>query len=146
MKLHLTVTSRMRLAALGGGRMARRTAGYTMSEIIIVIFVLGLLAAIAIPVYNNIRAAGVDNIKLKNADMLNQMAATLHNAGVTTDWADAAAAFAAMRGGIALQTRGNTMVVRLDKDLTPAAYDFVTGSVDAPARFTARTGQPQVNP
>ena len=122
------------------------TRGYTMSEIIIVIVVLGLLAAIAIPVYNNIRAAGVDNVKAKNADMLNQLSATVHNGGVLTDWADAPAAFTALRGGIAIQAGANVMTVRLDKDLTAAAYNYVAGTAAAPARFTAVLGQPNVNP
>ena len=47
MKLHLPVLPNMRLA-LGGGRTARRTSGYTMSEIIIVIIVLGLMVSCVI--------------------------------------------------------------------------------------------------
>lgn len=124
----------------------RSRRGYTMAEIIIVIIVLGLLAAVAIPVYNNIRAAGVDNIKRKNADMLNQMAATLHNGGVQTNWADADAAFAALRAGINIQSGGTVMVLRLDKNLTSAAYNYVPGTAAAPAQFTAITGQANVDP
>ena len=128
------------------GLSARSRRGYTMAEIIIVIIVLGLLAAVAIPVYNNIRAAGVDNIKRKNADMLNQMAATLHNGGVVTNWADASAAFTALRGGINIQSGGTTMVIRLDKNLTAAAYNYVPGDNATPAQFSAITGQANVDP
>lgn len=124
----------------------RSRRGYTMAEIIIVIIVLGLLAAVAIPVYNNIRAAGVDNIKRKNADMLNQMSATLHNGGVLTNWADASAALAALRTGINIQSGGTVMVIRLDKNLTAAAYNYVAGTAAAPAQFNAITGQANVDP
>jgi type II secretory pathway pseudopilin PulG len=119
-----------------------------MSEIIIVIVVLGLLAAIAVPVYNNIRAAGVDNVKTKNADMLNQMVTTAHNGGVDTNsWVDSAAAIAALRGGINIQSGANTMVIRLEKALTVAAYTYTPSAVPSrPGVFAAVLGQPNIDP
>lgn len=122
--------------------------GYTMSEIVIVIVVLGLLAAIAVPVYNNIRAAGTDNVKTKNADMLNQMVTTVHNGGIDTNtWSDSAAAIAALRGGIQIQTGTNTMTIRLEKALTAAAYTYTPSTVpSSPGTFAAVLGQPNVNP
>lgn len=121
--------------------------GYTMSEIIIVIVVLGLLAAIAVPVYNNIRAAGVDNVKMKNADMLNQLVTTAQNGGVDVNaWADANAAITALRGGLTIQSGSTPMVVRLETQLNPSAYSFTVGSTTSLPRFAAITGQPNVNP
>jgi type II secretory pathway pseudopilin PulG len=119
-----------------------------MSEIIIVIVVLGLLAAIAVPVYNNIRAAGVDNVKTKNADMLNQMVTTAHNGGVDTNsWVDAAAAIGALRGGINIQSGANTMVIRLEKALTVGAYTYTPAAVPSrPGVFAAVLGQANIDP
>lgn len=118
-----------------------------MSEIIIVIVVLGLLALIAVPVYNNIRAAGVDNVKIKNADIMNQLISTAHNGGVNvTAWSDGAAAVSALQGGLNITSGGTTMTVRLEKNVNVAAYRYDPATATALPRFTAITGQPEVNP
>jgi prepilin-type N-terminal cleavage/methylation domain-containing protein len=121
---------------------------YTMSEIIIVIVVLGLLASVAVPVYNNIRAAGVDNVKQKNADMLNQMATTVHNGGFDTSaWTDATTAINGLRAGISIASGATTMTVRLEKVLNAAAYTYTPSTVPSrPGVFAAVLGQPSIDP
>ena len=124
--------------------------GYTMSEIIIVIVVLGLLAAIAVPIYNNVRNAGADNVKIKNADMLNQMMTAIHNGGVdTTVWTDAAAAINALEAGVTIPSANPNAAkqqIRLEKQLNAAAYTFTAGTPDKAPVFAPVLNQPTVNP
>lgn len=121
-----------------------------MSEIIIVIVVLGLLAAIAVPIYNNVRNAGSDNVKIKNADMLNQMMTAVHNGGVdTTVWTDGAAAITALRSGVSIKGANASAAqqqIRLEKDLNPAAYTFTVGTPDTAPVFAPILGKPTVTP
>lgn len=121
-----------------------------MSEIIIVIVVLGLLAAIAVPIYNNVRNAGADNVKIKNADMLNQMMTAIHNGGVdTTGWADANAVITALRAGVQIPSASAAAApqeVRLEKDLNAAAYTFTPGTNARAPLFAPILNQPSVRP
>lgn len=150
----LTVAlSSSRFSALRSRKSDRRLAsrrGYTMSEIIIVIVVLGLLAAIAVPIYNNVRNAGADNVKIKNADMLNQMMTAIHNGGVdTTVWADASAAITALRAGVSIPSANPAAAaqeIRLEKQLNAAAYGFVRGTPTQAPVFSPVLNQPSVTP
>jgi type II secretory pathway pseudopilin PulG len=121
-----------------------------MSEIIIVIVVLGLLAAIAVPIYNNVRNAGADNVKIKNADMLNQMMTAIHKGGVdTTGWSDAPAVFTALETGVAIpsMTPGAAgQEIRMEKALNGAAYKFTPGTISKAPRFEPILNQPSVRP
>lgn len=121
-----------------------------MSEIIIVIVVLGLLAAIAVPIYNNVRNAGADNVKIKNADMLNQMMTAIHNGGVdTTAWTDANAVITALRAGVQIPSASAAAApqeVRLEKDLNAAAYTFTPGTNARAPLFAPILNQPSVRP
>jgi prepilin-type N-terminal cleavage/methylation domain-containing protein len=124
-------------------------AGYTMSEMIIVIVVLGLLTAIAIPIYNNVRNAGADNVKLKNADLLNQLATTVHNGGVDmSSWVDSASSINALQAGVTIQSlRGAAnQQIKLDSTLNPAAYLFTAGDATKAPHFDADVGHPDVAP
>ncbi len=133
------------LAALSSRR------GYTMAEIIIVIVVLGLLTAIAIPIYNNVRNAGADNVKIKNADLLNQMMTTLHNGGVDmTSWTDASTVLTALNDGVTIPSvnpAAAAQQIKLEKPLNPAAYRFTPArdSTVAPS-FDPILNQPSVAP
>lgn len=124
--------------------------GYTMSEIIIVIVVLGLLAAIAVPIYNNVRNAGADNVKIKNADMLNQMMTAIHNGGVNTaTWTTGSQALTALRDGVkipAANVAAAEQEIRLQKDLNAAAYTFTAGTATRSPLFAPIFNQPSVSP
>jgi|GEM_PF-2783080 len=124
--------------------------GYTMSEIIIVIVVLGLLAAIAVPIYNNVRNSGADNVKIKNADTLNQLMTTIHNGGVdTTAWTDGAAAIAALRGGVSIPSANPAAAAQqivLEKDVNPLAYKYTPGTKTTAPIFEPLLDQPTVRP
>ena len=121
-----------------------------MSEIIIVIVVLGLLAAIAVPIYNNVRNSGADNVKIKNADMLNQSMTTIHNGGVdTTAWADGTAAIKALQGGVSIPSANPLAAAQqilLEKDVNPAAYRFTAGTKTTSPLFEPLLDQPAVRP
>jgi prepilin-type N-terminal cleavage/methylation domain-containing protein len=124
--------------------------GYTMSEIIIVIVVLGLLAAIAVPIYNNVRNSGADNVKIKNADTLNQLMTTIHNGGVdTTAWTDSAGAISALRAGVSIPSANPAAAAQqilLEKDVNPAAYKFTAGTKTTAPLFDPILDQPSVRP
>lgn len=121
-----------------------------MAEIIIVIVVLGLLAAIALPIYNNVRNAASDNVKIKNADMLNQLMTAAHNGGVDmSGWVDGAAAIDALHKGVvipAVNAAAASQTIILEKALNPAAYKFTAGSATVAPQFEAILNNPAVNP
>src|ERR1035437_3288412 len=113
---------------LGG----RRNKGFTMAEIMVVIVVMGILALIAVPIYNNVRGAGLDTVKAKNAATLNQLMTTIHNAVVdTTIWTTADAAITALRAGVPLPTvtpNAQAQEILLQDHLNSAAYQFTAGT------------------
>lgn len=139
----------LKKSATSKNRLSSRR-GYTMSEIIIVIVVLGLLAAIAVPIYNNVRNAGADNVKVKNADMLNQMMTAIHNGGVdTAAWTDATTAINALRTGVSIPSAAAgaaAQQIRLQNAVNPAAYTFTAGTATTAPIFVPILNQPSVNP
>lgn len=80
-----------RLARARAARLENRESGFSMIELIVVIAIIGILIAVAIPVYGNIQQTAKDN-QLKNAAAAgaNVAAATLAQGG------DAAAVTAAL--------------------------------------------------
>lgn len=128
----------------------RSKKGYTMSEIIIIIVVLGLLAAVAVPIYNNIRDSGADNVKIKNADMLNSLMTAVHNGGVdVTAWATGADAITALQVGVNIPSSDPAAAaqqVKLQKAVNPAAYTFTPGNATTAPLFTAKLNEPNVRP
>lgn len=119
-----------------------------MSEIIIVIVVLGLLAAIAVPVYNNVRSAGAENVKIKNADMLNELMTAVHNGGVdTSGWTTGKLALDALSAGVDIRTSSGTVQqIKLQKTLNPNAYLYVQGDATKAPTFTADLSKPSELP
>lgn len=124
--------------------------GYTMSEIIIVIVVLGLLAAIAVPIYNNVRNAAADNVKIKNADMLNQLMTAVHNGGVDlSSWVDGATAISELRKGVsipAVNPNAAPQQIVLEKELNAAAYAYTAGTTSRAPKFDPILNKPNVLP
>ncbi len=149
MLLSITIPNQTSVKKKSSALLSSRGA-YTMSEIIIVIVVLGLLAAIAVPIYNNVRNAGADNVKIKNADMLNQMMTAVHNGGVDTSaWTDAGLALQALRAGVtipSMNAAAAAQTIRLEKDLNSAAYTFTAGSNTQTPLFAPILNQPAVRP
>jgi Tfp pilus assembly protein PilE len=121
-----------------------------MAEIMVVIVVMGILALIAVPIYNNVRGAGLDTVKAKNATTLNQLMTTIHNAGVdTTVWTTSTAAIAALRAGVTLPTvtpRAQAQQILLQDDLNPDAYKFTAGTATTAPIFEPILNQPTVRP
>lgn len=60
-------------SARGSGTSCPLTAkrGYTLSEMVVVIVVIGLLAMIAVPVYSGIRRSSLENAAMHNARLIN---------------------------------------------------------------------------
>jgi len=128
----------------------RRNKGFTMAEIMVVIVVMGILALIAVPIYNNVRGAGLDTVKAKNAATLNQLMTTIHNAGVdTTGWTTSALAITALSNGVALPTvtpSAQAQQIILRDSLNPNAYTFTPGTATTAPFFVPILNQPTIPP
>lgn len=128
----------------------KNSKGMTLIEILMVITLVGILAALAVPNIMRSRDQALDYQKVQNADTLNTMAIAMHNDGVDlTGYASAADFIVAVRAGITVPsevTNGTDKQYRLEKDLNGAAYTMVAGTAQTPPRFTANLGNRNVKP
>lgn len=127
--------------------------GFTLVELMIVLLVLGVLAALIYPTVSRSRDSGFDVVKKQNEKQLNADMLALFEAGVdTTTYTTAAAAITALRGGVSVPSTivgGQAQMVKIDVDVNPAAYDFTpaTGNpTPAPAVFKVRLNERTVSP
>jgi prepilin-type N-terminal cleavage/methylation domain-containing protein len=125
--------------------------GVTLIELLIAIVIVGVLSGAVVFTVNRSRDAALDAVKSDNANKLNSLAITCHQAGFdTSGWSTAAAAITALRTGVTLPNfvPGSTaqQVVKIEKDLNAAAYDFTAGTPATPPRFVARLNEPSVRP
>jgi len=124
--------------------------GFTLVELMIVLLVLGVLAALIYPTVSRSRDSGFDVVKKQNEKVLNADMLALYEAGVdTTTYADAASAITALKTGVTVPSTivgGQAQVVKIDVDVNPAAYTFTPATATTPAIFTAQLGHRDVRP
>lgn len=125
--------------------------GVTLIELLIAIVIVGVLSGAVVFTVNRSRDAALDAVKTDNANKLNTLAITCFQSGFdTTAWTTADAAITALRAGVTLPTfvSGSTaqQVVRIERDVNAAAYDFVAGTATAAPRFTARLNEANIRP
>jgi type II secretory pathway pseudopilin PulG len=121
-----------------------------MFEVLLVVVVLGLLAALITPTINRFFRSTSDVTKTLNAKQMTEFMETAYNAGVdTTGYADAASAIAALKGGIILPAvvpGGAQPQLKLKEDVNPAAYNYTAATANSAAKFTAILGDDTQRP
>jgi prepilin-type N-terminal cleavage/methylation domain-containing protein len=123
--------------------------GMTLVELLIVIIVVGVLAALATPTVVRIFDASGDTTKYANSKKMTEYMSAAYNAGVDTSYADGTAAINALKAGIAIPATvpgGATQELKLEQDVNPAAYIFTPGTSTTPPSFSPKLGERNVRP
>ena len=124
--------------------------GFTLVELMIVLLVLGVLAALIYPTVSRSRDSGFDVVKKQNEKQLNADMLALYEAGVdTSTYTTATAAIAALRTGVSVPSTiagGQPQMVKIDVDVNPAAYTFTAATTTSPAVFLAILNERMVPP
>jgi prepilin-type N-terminal cleavage/methylation domain-containing protein len=128
--------------------------GFTLVELMIVLLVLGVLAALIYPTVSRSRDSGFDVVKKHNEKQLNACMLALYEAGVNTTgaaYADAATTITTLKTGVSVPSTivgGQAQMVKIDVDVNPLAYTFTAAAADgsAPASFVAQLGHRDQRP
>ena len=131
-----------------------RQRGFTLVELMIVLLVLGVLAALIYPTVSRSRDSGFDVVKKHNEKQLNACMLALYEAGVKTTgtaYADAAATIATLKGGVTIDSTiagWQAQIVKIDVDVNPLAYTFTPAAADGsgPAIFVAKLRDRDTHP